>query len=278
MSFTDPIIGGQSKLIRTAIQSPNYSAGVAGWTVNKDGSAEFNNLLVRGELIVVGSNGGYIWLHTVAGKPVINLMPQNPRVGETSAVISAENVFLGSAGALTLYSPQMSGKNTAAIEIIGETYNSVTNDSLITMNAVKTQINGDLAMPSAYATFSGNIANNTVTALTPSTMLANNWGIWTAGSSFTIGRDGTYQIGCTFRYATSAVGQRQARIFLNGADLVYEAVDSAAASLAGTNITAQIETVENLVIGDVISFRAFQNSGGNLAVNYGRMWLTQQPI
>lgn len=48
--FNNGILGGMSKLIRAAIQSPNYIAGLLGWTINRDGSAEFNDLTVRGRL------------------------------------------------------------------------------------------------------------------------------------------------------------------------------------------------------------------------------------
>ena len=48
--FANSIIGGMSKLIRSAIQSPNYLAHSMGWTINKDGSAEFNDLTVRGTI------------------------------------------------------------------------------------------------------------------------------------------------------------------------------------------------------------------------------------
>ena len=43
----DPVVGS-TILRRPAIQSPNYVAGSAGWTINVDGSAEFNNLTIRG--------------------------------------------------------------------------------------------------------------------------------------------------------------------------------------------------------------------------------------
>ena len=33
-----------------AIQSPNYVAGSAGWTINADGSAEFNDVTIRGSI------------------------------------------------------------------------------------------------------------------------------------------------------------------------------------------------------------------------------------
>jgi len=48
--FSDPIIGGATKLIRKAVQSPNFISGVSGWTINKDGTVEFNNGVFRGNL------------------------------------------------------------------------------------------------------------------------------------------------------------------------------------------------------------------------------------
>jgi hypothetical protein len=54
MPFTNPIVGG-TVLIRPAIQSPDYQQGVSGWTINKDGSAEFNNIVIRGGTVVSGT-------------------------------------------------------------------------------------------------------------------------------------------------------------------------------------------------------------------------------
>jgi hypothetical protein len=48
--FSNPIIGGGGALVYPSIHSPNYAAGLAGWTINKDGSAEFNNATVRGTI------------------------------------------------------------------------------------------------------------------------------------------------------------------------------------------------------------------------------------
>ena len=44
----NPVVGG-TVLRRPAIQSPDYSAGVSGWSINADGSAEFDDVTVRGE-------------------------------------------------------------------------------------------------------------------------------------------------------------------------------------------------------------------------------------
>jgi len=58
MPFADPIVGGVDKLIRKAIQSPNFIAGVQGWSINRDGTAEFNQLT-----IIASSTGAAILIY-----------------------------------------------------------------------------------------------------------------------------------------------------------------------------------------------------------------------
>lgn len=48
LKFAHDIAGGQGNLIVTSLQSPNFETGIEGWQVAKDGSAEFNNLVIRG--------------------------------------------------------------------------------------------------------------------------------------------------------------------------------------------------------------------------------------
>lgn len=57
MGFRDPIVGGTT-LIRSAIHSPDYVPGVAGWTINGDGSAELNDVTIRGTVIAARIIGG----------------------------------------------------------------------------------------------------------------------------------------------------------------------------------------------------------------------------
>lgn len=45
--FSDAITAGTTLLI-PAIQSPNYVAGISGWAIFKNGTAEFNNMTIRG--------------------------------------------------------------------------------------------------------------------------------------------------------------------------------------------------------------------------------------
>lgn len=55
MTFRSSILAGVN-LVRAAIRSPNYVAGADGWTINQDGSAEFNNITIRGGTTVGGTS------------------------------------------------------------------------------------------------------------------------------------------------------------------------------------------------------------------------------
>ena len=60
----NPVVGGTA-LRRAAIRSPNYVAGLTGWTINIDGSAEFNNLTIRGTFkgndFILDATGFYLY-------------------------------------------------------------------------------------------------------------------------------------------------------------------------------------------------------------------------
>lgn len=73
--FSSPALGGGGALIRPSAHSPNYIAGSSGWTINKDGSAEFNNLTLRGQFIgtryVINSSGAFFYNGTPAAGNLI---------------------------------------------------------------------------------------------------------------------------------------------------------------------------------------------------------------
>lgn len=63
------------QLVIAAIQSPNFAAGLAGWIVRKDGSAEFNNLTIRGVFngtdFIINSSGAFFYNGTPASGNLI---------------------------------------------------------------------------------------------------------------------------------------------------------------------------------------------------------------
>lgn len=66
LSFQDDILAGTT-LVRAAINSPNYVQGSTGWAIKIDGSAEFNNVTIRGGAIVGGTLTGTDWIINAAG-------------------------------------------------------------------------------------------------------------------------------------------------------------------------------------------------------------------
>lgn len=65
--FRNPIVAGLT-LVRQAIRSRNYVPGVSGWSINRDGSAEFADALVRGGLIA-GTAPTQIYVGAAADLP-----------------------------------------------------------------------------------------------------------------------------------------------------------------------------------------------------------------
>lgn len=68
--FENPITGGQGALLRNAIKSPDYDPGTAGWSINRDGSAEFNDLTIRGTFFgtdyIIDPAGAFFYFGTPA--------------------------------------------------------------------------------------------------------------------------------------------------------------------------------------------------------------------
>lgn len=66
MQFQDDLAAG-IVLVRPALRSPNYQPGSAGWSVNLDGSSEFNDVVVRGTIAssnFVSGSAGWQLLNT----------------------------------------------------------------------------------------------------------------------------------------------------------------------------------------------------------------------
>lgn len=88
--FTDSIVGGIGSLIRQYIQSPNFVTGVSGWAIKKDGSAEFNNAIFRGTVVISNAAQAIlIYNGTPANGNLVIAISNN---GGTDAF---GNVFLG---------------------------------------------------------------------------------------------------------------------------------------------------------------------------------------
>lgn len=169
-----PVLAGVV-LVRSAIQSVNYVAGVSGWTINQDGSSEFNNVTVRGNVLVSGNNNSYIHLYTTSlgggvnaaiyeyssGKYSDNAFP-DPDPGE---LLATTNIVPAHYGQLYISSP-LSGVAAASILMAGaseEAAGSGNDDSFMTIHASIASFTGSINAGTHYFTsLYGNVGDGSV--------------------------------------------------------------------------------------------------------------------
>ena len=85
--FQHDIAGGAGNLVVTSVQSPNYATGSAGWQIRKDGSAEFNNLTIRGTF------NGTDFILNAAGFFLYSGTPANGNLAASIAAVSGTDAF-----------------------------------------------------------------------------------------------------------------------------------------------------------------------------------------
>lgn len=103
--FTNPVFGGNT-LIRPAIKSPNYSPGVSGWSINRDGSAELNDLTLRGTFLgtdwILNENGIFFYAGTPAAGNLAGAWAQTDGVDQFGNAYAAGITVFGPFGSAQL--------------------------------------------------------------------------------------------------------------------------------------------------------------------------------
>lgn len=192
MSFGNPILGGASTLIREAIKSPNYSVGVSGWTVNRGGTAEFNDATVRGAVSAgagtVLLNAGGLNIHSsVTGKQSdININAQflarrYPDDGQSQAQLVVDSA-LGGEVILNAIPSTVAGISLSSALIFASRTDTVT-DSTPKLTIQGTRIAGK-ATPSIILSggnSTSNVSNANIQADT-----ANTFGDLTVGGELKV--------------------------------------------------------------------------------------------
>lgn len=164
MPFRDPITAGNT-LIRDAIASPDYasSAGATGWSINRDGTAVFNNVTSRGTFEtgvapnprvristkpVVGLNPAYaqIEMFSAAAGEIAGgkLLTQADQFGRTFTFLESNDMGFGPV-ALQLEAPA-TGASTPLVSV-----RNFTTSSALLQFAVEGMLSAS-AQPYAYAT------------------------------------------------------------------------------------------------------------------------------
>jgi hypothetical protein len=126
VSFSNPVTGGQGALIRPAIKSPNFVHNVSGWSINRDGSAEFNNGTFRGTVtagsfqgtdFVINTSGAFFYSGVpAAGNLIASIAPGsgsdvfgNGYLGGFTSYDDAAGFFVNMLGSELVYGPVTAG-------------------------------------------------------------------------------------------------------------------------------------------------------------------------
>jgi hypothetical protein len=132
--FSNPIVGGGGNLVYPSIHSPNFVAGASGWTIRRDGSAEFNNLTVRGTFNGTDYEINADGLFFYSGTPALGNLAASATNGLGSGFDSHGNAYvegfacylqttlaagLSLAGSLQLYKATVPGNPAAGWDATG---------------------------------------------------------------------------------------------------------------------------------------------------------------
>jgi hypothetical protein len=132
MAFNDTPVAGTT-LTAASIHSPNYAQGASGWSIFKDGSAEFQNVLVRGTI-----TGSQIIGSTITGGTIVGGDFQSANFSNTTHQGFDLNANASADAALTpgntiqIYSNFYVGPNPGAYVSLG--YNTGMSQGLVTMS------------------------------------------------------------------------------------------------------------------------------------------------
>lgn len=97
MPFRDPIVAGDT-LVRDAIESEGFLTGVTGWSIGRDGDAEFNDATFRGTIEAVGSGQNRIRIIVQSGIPTIEFRNADGELTYVDVTNDQFRIFPATAG------------------------------------------------------------------------------------------------------------------------------------------------------------------------------------
>jgi hypothetical protein len=239
------IVGGTS-LVIARINSPGFVTGVTGWSINQDGSAEFNNVTIRGGVTIGGTS-----LYYSTPAPAANTLVES--ISSTAFTDSAGNSVL--AGHVSYHYTSAGGSSIAvAVTDTGITWYAALAGTLgpwtakhaITANALTgAGLNIDNAIVNAALTATGG------TAITPSLITTDTWHAITLDAGWTAGTQAP-------QYRLTAAGDVQCRGTATHASVT-----------ANTNINASTPLAAPYLPGAIRFFRAADpsDSAGLVQIN-----------
>lgn len=236
MSFRNRIAAGVH-LIREALRSPNYSPGVAGWTLERDGSAEFNDVVIRGDLEsdnydagppIVGWQLADTGSVRIGGDVKVQPRGSIPGIGNPVTTITLGDDGLGNLGMIVNTTDDFGWTETkigAGTITLSDDTTTIAGILSIDGNNVELQTGGGtMKWPNdrvaARRTSNQSIPHNTATTVVFNTEDEDTAGIYNPATgviTFTAATAGLWTIDYGVRFAANGSGFRQAQIDYDGA-------------------------------------------------------------
>ena len=273
MVFTNSILAGDT-LVRDSIQSEGYVAGSNGWSINRDETAEFNDVTSRGEVIVGDTATKYISI-TNDPQPIIKL--GTPSNSEETLPASIDELATAFSSFLFLSSPERnSSGDNATISLIS------TDDpkTQLSLSADETYLNSsfvrlgnsatDLHLQLQYNAGDGNAELRNPDEVWKGTAVTPLTGTWVdvAGSRFGYYKDATGRVqvrgkvsggGAGAAIVTLPVGYRPSSNLEFSMRAAAGVLSSVSVSTGGVlTVTTNLASASaNGIFLDVISFPTF---------------------
>jgi len=123
VQFSNPIVGSAGRLVREQIVSPDYVAGVSGWRIGRDGSAEFNSATIRG-VLVTGDTGAAHWeISATHADEIEGFTGDADETDPAALVVGIQNGGAGRQGVLRLRPAELDNQRVPEISMAGESPN-----------------------------------------------------------------------------------------------------------------------------------------------------------
>lgn len=131
-SFPQDVVAG-TQLVVPSIHSPNYITEVSGWTINLDGSAEFNNLTIRGTFsgtdFIINSSGAFFYSPSEgAGNLIVSIASSAGTDSFGNSYPKGINVTTGTISGASISAGTISGTTISGGTISGTTISGTTFD------------------------------------------------------------------------------------------------------------------------------------------------------
>jgi hypothetical protein len=143
MGFNDPIVAG-NVLVIPAIRSPNFVSGTSGWTINRDGSAEFADLVVTGgEFRVTDPDGSYVRVYdqNPGDGAVIEMNPATIPTSVIPATLATDTIGVDGA-VLAVTGPAVGGVQASGLAL--SSGNTLGRKAILTTDDFQYQTSNDI--------------------------------------------------------------------------------------------------------------------------------------